>query len=490
MSNPLKKLASQTAIYGLSSIVGRLLNYLLTPLYTYAYAPAEYGVVVELYTYVSFLVVILTYGMETAFFRFNQQLDKNPKVYSTAFTSLLISTLLFVAISSLFNSHISSFLKYESHPEYIQWFIYIVAIDAITAIPFAYIRSQNKAKRFAIVRLINIGINISLNLFFILACPTLFGSESNFFYQPSVGVGYIFISNLIASITTIILLLPEIKKASIHIDKEIWQKMILYALPLLVAGLAGMINETIDRVLLKYLLPHDGNVMYKIGVYGACYKISIILTIFVQTFRYAAEPFFFSEQKNKDAKELYAKVLYYFVIICSFIFLATMCYIDIVKHFIGEAYREGLHIVPILLLANLCLGVFLNLSIWYKLSGQTKYGAYLTIIGATITIVANLILIPIMGYTGAAWATLICYAGIMIISYIIGQRYYKVPYKIKGMVIYLGIALLLFFIQDIFLNEVSTVTRLGINSMMLSAYMVFFLVKEKINLNTIRQVRS
>lgn len=484
MSNPLKKLASQTAVYGLSSILGRLLNYLLTPLYTYAFSPSEYGVVVELYTYVSFLVVILTYGMETAFFRFDQQLEKDKRVYSTSFTSLLISTIAFILICSIFNQNIVQFLDYHEHPEYIQWFVYIVAIDAITAIPFALLRSQNKAKRFAFVRLINIGINIFLNLFFILICPRLFGNQTNMIYNPSIGVGYIFISNLIASAATIVLLIPELKQASLKIDKEIWRKMMLYAMPLLIAGLAGMVNETMDRVLLKYLLPQDGTVMSKIGIYGACYKISIILTIFVQTFRYAAEPFFFSQQKNKDSKELYAKVLYYFVIICSFIFIGTMSYIDIVQHFIGEAFREGLFIVPILLLANLCLGIFVNLSIWYKLSGQTKYGAYLTIIGASITLIANVILIPIMGYPGAAWATLICYATIMIVSYVIGQKNFKVPYNLSGMAMYLGVAILMYFIQHLFLQEMSQNARLGINSLMMVCYLAMIFLKEKSGLKS------
>jgi len=482
MDSPLKKLASQTAVYGLSSIVGRLLNYLLTPLYTYAFSTAEYGVVVELYTYVSFLVVILTYGMETSFFSFNQQMNNDKKVYNSAFTSLLFSTILFVVVCLLLTNSISNVLHYEKHTEYIKWFIFIVAIDAVTAIPFALLRSQNKAKRFAYIRLLNIGLNIFLNLFFIAFCPKYFGNQSNFIYDPSIGVGYIFISNLAASIFTILLLIPEIKQATLKVDKEVWRKMIRYALPLLIAGLAGMINETMDRVLLKFLLPNDGTTMSKIGIYGACYKISIILTIFIQTFRYAAEPFFFSQQKNKDSKELYAKVLHYFVIICSFIFLATMSYIDIVKYFVGEAFREGLNIVPILLLANLCLGVFINLSIWYKLSGQTKYGAYLTIIGASITLIANIILIPIFGYTGAAWATLICYASIMTVSYLIGQSKYYIPYKLPQMIKYLAIALVFFLVQYLLLNEINFALKMAINSAMVLTYIIYIYVNEKTGL--------
>ncbi len=450
MDNPIKKLASQTAVYGLSSIIGRFLNYLLTPLYTYSFVPQEFGVVVELYTYTSFLAVILTYGMETAFFRFSESQKDSNSVFSTATISILITTFTFLLLGIFLHQNIANFLGYSQNTNYIIWFILIIAIDALTAIPFAKLRQQNKALKFALIRLVNIGVNIFLNIFFIVWAPKYFAEY--WFYSPTIGVGYIFIANLLASFVTLIMLLPEFKFLKNGFSILLWKQMIKYAFPLLIAGLAGMINETMDRVLLKFLLPANSNIMEQIGIYGACYKISIIMTIFIQTYRYAAEPYFFNEHKKSDAKNTYAQTMKYFFIVCMFIFLLTTFYLDIVKLFIGEAYREGLNVVPILLLANLALGVFFNLSVWYKLSGQTKFGAYLTILGAVITIVANFILIPILGYTGAAWATLICYFVMTVTSYFIGQNYYTIPYDLKKIGLYFALGMLFYFVDYYFVS--------------------------------------
>lgn len=450
MDNPIKKLASQTAVYGLSSIIGRFLNYLLTPLYTYSFVPQEFGVVVELYTYTSFLAVILTYGMETAFFRFSESQKDNNSVFSTATISILITTFTFLLLGIFLHQNIANFLGYSQNTNYIIWFILIIAIDALTAIPFAKLRQQNKALKFALIRLVNIGVNIFLNIFFIVWAPKYFAEY--WFYSPTIGVGYIFIANLLASFVTLILLLPEFKFLKNGFSILLWKQMIKYAFPLLIAGLAGMINETMDRVLLKFLLPANSNIMEQIGIYGACYKISIIMTIFIQTYRYAAEPYFFNEHKKSDAKNTYAQTMKYFFIVCMFIFLLTTFYLDIVKLFIGEAYREGLNVVPILLLANLALGVFFNLSVWYKLSGQTKFGAYLTILGAVITIVANFILVPILGYTGAAWATLICYFVMTVTSYFIGQNYYTIPYDLKKIGLYFALGMLFYSVDYCFVS--------------------------------------
>ncbi|MFN5628310.1 MAG: oligosaccharide flippase family protein [Bacteroidota bacterium] len=450
MDNPIKKLASQTAVYGLSSIIGRFLNYLLTPLYTYSFVPQEFGVVVELYTYTSFLAVILTYGMETAFFRFSESQKDSNSVFSTATISILITTFTFLLLGIFLHQNIANFLGYSQNTNYIIWFILIIAIDALTAIPFAKLRQQNKALKFALIRLVNIGVNIFLNIFFIVWAPKYFAEY--WFYSPTIGVGYIFIANLLASFVTLIMLLPEFKFLKNGFSILLWKQMIKYAFPLLIAGLAGMINETMDRVLLKFLLPANSNIMEQIGIYGACYKISIIMTIFIQTYRYAAEPYFFNEHKKSDAKNTYAQTMKYFFIVCMFIFLLTTFYLDIVKLFIGEAYREGLNVVPILLLANLALGVFFNLSVWYKLSGQTKFGAYLTILGAVITIVANFILIPILGYTGAAWATLICYFVMTVTSYFIGQKFYIIPYDLKKIGLYFALGMLFYFVDYYFVS--------------------------------------
>jgi O-antigen/teichoic acid export membrane protein len=472
LDNPIKKLVSQTAVYGLSSIIGRFLNYLLTPLYTYSFIPQEYGVVVELYTYTSFLAVILTYGMETAFFRFSESTGGDKKVFSTATISLLVSTLIFLLIGIFSQNNIAQFLNYSNNSNYITWFILIIAIDALTAIPFAMLRQQNKALKFASIRLINIGVNIFLNVFFILWAPKYFSDY--WFYNPAIGVGYIFIANLIASFVTFLILLPEFVFLKNGFSFDLWKQMLKYAFPLLIAGLAGMVNETMDRVLLKYLLPQNSNVMEQMGIYGACYKIAIIMTIFIQTYRYAAEPFFFNEHKKSDAKKTYAITMNYFFIVCMFIFLLTTFYLDVVKLFIGESYRAGLNIVPILLIANLALGVFFNLSIWYKLSGKTKYGAYLTIFGAIITISANYVLIPIYGYTGAAWATLICYLSMSVASYFFGKKFYHIPYDLKKMAWYFFLGLVLYFVDYYFTssNVYSQMLKLG-----LILFYLFFVFK-------------
>jgi O-antigen/teichoic acid export membrane protein len=459
--NSVKKLAGQTAIYGLSSIVGRLLNYLLVPIYTYRFATGDYGIVTEMYSYVAILIVLCTYGMETAYFRFTK--TENPtKVYSTSLISLLISSLVFVLliyflryeIANLLHGKSSANIPYET---YVIWFSLIIAADAFTSIPFAYLREKGKAMRFAILKLIGIGINIGLNLFFVVWCMDIYkqGETNAFFafvnkiYSPQIGIGYIFIANLVASLITIILLLPDIFSVNFYFDKKIWKKMMLYALPLLVMGFAGNINETLDRILLKYLLP--GTIeenLQELGVYGACYKLSILMTIFIQAFRYAAEPFFFSHHKEKNAQETYARIMLYFIVVCSIIFLVVTLNISWIQYFLGSSFREGMHVVPILLIANLMLGIFFNLSIWYKLTDKTQYGAWLSIFGAFLTIILNIWWIPIFGYLGSAWATLICYTSMCIISYFIGQKYYYINYPLSKILFYIIFALALYFITQ------------------------------------------
>jgi len=483
--NPLKKLASQTAIYGLPTIVGRLLNYFLTPLYTYIFSTGDYGIVTSLYAYVSFLLVLLTYGMETTLFRFSQSEGNKQKVYSTILISVLSTSLLFVIVVKLFDDQIARSIKLEDHPEYVFWFALILAADAITAIPFAKLREQNLAKKFALIKSINIASNIFLNVFFIWYCNKVHNSgDSNAFvesvYNPQIGIGYIFISNLIASLLTLLLLLPGMLKIKFEFDAALWKKILIYSLPLLIAGMAGMINETMDRILLTYLLPEDV-ALSQTGIYGACYKVSIIMTIFIQTFRFAAEPFFFANSKEKDAKQNYAKIMKYFVIACSIIFLATMANISWIQYFVGEPFREGMNVVPILLLANLCLGIFINQSIWYKLTGQTGYGAVLAIIGATITLVLNIWWIPLWGYTGSAWATLICYAGMMIISYFWGNKHYPVNYDLKRILAYIAISLTLYGLSYLIASNNISLT-LVINNILLFAFVFFVWKMEKKNL--------
>jgi len=450
----LKKLAGQTAIYGLPTIIGRLLNYLLVPLYTIDnFSRAEYGTVNEMYAYVSFLNIILTYGMETALFNFSVQAQNKNKVYGTILTSVMTTSATFIALLVIFSQPIASVIRYPEHPEYIVWFALILGMDAVTAIAFAKLREQNKAKIFAAIKLLNILTNIFFNVFFLLFCRKVFATPGSAFYpfvekvySPETGVGYVFISNLIASAATLAVLAPSFFRMKMQFDFSLLKEMLPYSLPLLLAGLAGMTNETLDRIFLKYLLP-ENSALESVGVYGACYKLSLIMTIFIQAFRFAAEPFFFSHSVEKDARKLYARVMNYFVIVCMGIFLLTMLFLPWLKYFIGKNFWEGLAVVPILLLANFCLGVYFNLSVWYKLTNRTLFGAYISLGGAVVTIALNIALIPVMGYMGSAWATLICYALMMIASYIFGQRYYKVPYQPVKISIYAGFAVLLFVIS-------------------------------------------
>ena len=452
--NPLKKLASQTAIYGLSSVVGRLLNYLLVPLYTRYFIPEEYGVVTELYAYVAFLVIVLTYGLETAFFRFSQKENNNRIVYSTSLISLIFTSLLFIFFMFSFSENISALIGYSTNQEYVKWFALIIGLDAISSISFAKLRAQNKATRFALIRLVNIFINIGLNLFFIIYCPYVIENDLqslnfvNSVYSQSVGVGYIFIANLIASVVTIFMLLPEMINSVWIFDKKLWKKMMIYASPLLLAGLAGMTNETIDRILLKYLLPENINSAREIGLYGAFYKLSVIMILFIQTFRFAAEPFFFSQERQVNAKKIYADVMKFFVIVLAFIFLLVTTFYNFFINFLGSDYHDerGFLVVSILLLANLFLGIYYNLSIWYKLTEKTIYGAGLAVFGATITVILNFILIPYIGFVGSAVATLICYFSMMIASFILARKHYPIPYNFSRILLYFSLMISIFII--------------------------------------------
>lgn len=451
MGNPIKKLAGQTAIYGLSSIIGRFLNYLLTPLWTGVYSAEQFGIITEMYAYVAFLVVFLTYGMETAFFRFSSKKDINTShTFSTVLISVLTTSAIFIGVCTLFSQPIANWLMYPNNKEFIVWFAIIVGVDAVASIPQAKLRQQNRSLFFAGVNLLNVLVNIGLNWFFIVYCKNAYDAgESNFwvntFYSPEIGVGYVFIANLVASLSKFVALIPVCFSDKWVFEKALFKKMLPYALPLLLVGLAGIVNETLDRILLKRILVGKiglKQAMEQVGIYGANYKLSILITLFIQAFRYAAEPFFFAQEKNTDAHLVYAKVMHYFIIVVSAMFLFVLLYLDVLKYFINnEELWVGLKVVPILLLANICLGVYYNLSIWYKLSEKTNYGAAISIFGAVLTIVLNVLLIPFFGYMGSAWATLICYASMVVVSYYFGQKNYRIPYNVKKASLYLGLAL-------------------------------------------------
>jgi O-antigen/teichoic acid export membrane protein len=483
--NPIKRLAGQTAIYGLPSIIGRILGYLLVPLYTRVFSQAEYGVVNVFYSYTALLLVILTYGMETAFFRYAEKEGDKNRVFSTGFLSLVLSTSGFLVLVLIFSGTIARWIQYPGHPNYVTWFALIIAFDVLSSIPFAKLRALNRPIRFAAIKLVNIALNICLNLFFILLCPwlmkhadgTFYDHFLRFIYNPAWGIEYIFISNLIASLVMMILLIPEMRGFRMKMDPKLWRSMFIYALPLLFAGLAGVANETFDRILLRYLLPSD-IAEAEVGVYGACYKIAILMTLFIQAYRYAAEPFFFSYAKEKDAHQTYSRIMTFFVITVSVLFLVTMLYLDdVVIRFIGKDFREGRAVIPILMLAHLFLGVYYNLSIWYKLTGQTVYGAYLSVAGSIITVALNILWIPrspdhyLSGYMGSAWATFIGYGLMMVFSYFLGQRYYRIPYNLVKITGYLGFAVVLYFLT-VFIHPGNIFLRLVFHSLLLVIYVV------------------
>ncbi len=441
----IKKLAKQTATYGFSTMLGRLLNYSLVPLHLRIFQPQEYGVVADLYSYVAFLGVLLTYGMETAYFRFSAKGEQDPeKVYSTAYLSHVFSSLAFLGIFIGFSSPIAGFLKYPGHIEYIIYFSFIVVLDALTAIPLARLRRENKAKRFVSIRLSNIAINVAFNLVFLLLFPFLAQQGISIPLFTGVDVGYVFIANLIASGFTLLILAPQVLKARAGFDTALWKKMLNYAWPVLIMGFAGMINEVFDRILLKYLLPTaDVHKQYLVGIYGACYKISIFMTLFVQMYRFAAEPFFFSHAQGKESLKVHADVMKYFVLAGGLIFLGVMLYIDLVKFILigNPQYYPGLVIVPWLLLGNLFLGMYFNYSFWFKLTDKTLAGAFISIAGALVTLVLNWLLIPTMGYMGSALATFACYGFMMVVCYAMGRKRFPVPYDNARILLYLSMAI-------------------------------------------------
>jgi O-antigen/teichoic acid export membrane protein len=490
----IKRLAGQTAIYGIPSVLGRVLSYLLVPLYTYVFHSKDYGTVAVFYAYTSFLMVILTYGMETTFFRFNEHEKEKEKVYSTGMISLLISSVVFLILVLSFSSDVARWIDYPAHPEYVRWFAWILALDAISAIPFAHLRAMNKPVRFAWVKMTNISVNIGLNLFFLLLCPFILSHYPGTptariitsVYRANWGIEYIFISNLVASSITIFMLMPEISSVKWKIHPDLWKKMLFYAFPLLFAGMAGIVNETFDRLLLRYLLPKN-IAASQVGIYAACYKISILMTIFIQAYRYAAEPFFFAQAKEKDAKEVYAKIMDYFIIIVSLIFLVTMVYLDdfIMPLLVRKKeYWEGKGVIPVLMMANLFLGVYYNLSIWYKLTAKTSWGAWLSLIGAVITLILNFWWIPlspehlIYGYYGSAWATFICYGAMMILSYLIGQKYFPVKYNLIKFAGYLGLSVLLYALSSI-IQPGGYFLRIGYHTSLLLIFLGIAYLTEK-----------
>jgi O-antigen/teichoic acid export membrane protein len=472
MKNPISQLAGQTAVYGLGIVLPRLLNYmLLTPFYTRVFDQASYGIITELYAYVVFLLVMLTYGMETGYFRYASHTKNQDKVYATVLTSIFITTGVFLLLVLTQARGLARWMQYGGNPEYIRWLAMIVGLDVFTSIPFARIRLKNRAMKYALIRLAEVTVNIGLNLFFLYYCPRHpEGKLVSMLYDPSVGVGYVLISNLVASGMKLILLGGEVLAAfRSRFDFTLWRKILRYSYPLLIAGLAGTINEALDRILLKHMIPVEQGPMEQLGIYGANFKMAVLMTLFVQMFKYAAEPFFFSRSKDKNAKDLYADVMGFFVVAGLLIFLLVNFYLDYFILFIGAGFREGSHIVPVVLLANLIMGIFFNLSIWYKLTNRTMTGAFLVLLGAGITIVINILFIPRYGYVASAWAHLVCYSVMVSLSYLWSRKHYPIPYKTGRILAYMALAMLLYVINKLFLQDAGWLGD-GISLLMLGVF--------------------
>ncbi|MDO8952797.1 MAG: polysaccharide biosynthesis C-terminal domain-containing protein [Draconibacterium sp.] len=449
--NTFKKLAGDTVIYGMSSIVGRILNWCLAPYYMVIFAPEDFGIMTNLYQYVAFFMILLTYGMETSFFRYASKSENPDKVYSTVLISLFSTSVIFVIPFFFISDFVANILQYPGHPEYILWLAIILGIDALTAIPFARLRLNSRPVRFATIKMVNIGFNIVFNLFFLSLCPYLLkinpDSFVNLFYSPEVGVGYVFIANLLASVSTLILLLPEMLKITFQFDKKQLAVMLNYGFAIMIVGLAGMVSQGIDKILIPFLVPESQNPMQQLGIYGGNFKVAILMNVFIQAFRYAFEPFFFSQGSKKDDPKIYAVIMKYFVIFGLLIFLGMMLYVDLLKIIIQKDYQEGMKAIPLILMANLFFGIYFTLSLWYKLTDKTRYGAYIAIAGAVITVVLNVLLIPSMGYMGSAISAFIGFFIMMLISYYFGQKYYPVPYPVKRILTYFLIAAILYFIS-------------------------------------------
>lgn len=449
----IKSLAKDTAIYGLSSIVGRFLNWCLVPLYTAMFAAAEYGIVTYIYSIVALVMIILTYGMETGFFRFaNHDRYKDPEeVYTTALTSLAVTSTLFVVAVLTFLDPISGAMECGNHPEYVWIMAVTVAIDAFTALPFAYLRFRKRPMRFAALRLVNIGLNIGLNILFILICPWLMEQAPQTvsgWYNPDFGIGYIFVANLISSGAMLLLLIPEIAGRHWCFNWPLLRNMLAYSFPLLILGIAGIMNQTVDKILYPVLVTDPQEAMHGLGIYGANYKIAIVMVMFLQAFRFAYEPFIFAKGKEngEDRLQSYADAMKYFVIFALIIFLGVMYYLDIIRHFISSNYFAGLKVVPIIMLAELFFGIFFNLSLWYKLTDKTIWGAWFSLGGLAITVGLNILLVPHFGYMGCAWAALACYTAMMLASYFVGRTRLAVPYQTGRILAYFGIAAALYCI--------------------------------------------
>ena len=434
----LKSLAKETAIYGVSSIVGRFLNYLLVPVYTIALPASSggYGVVTNIYAWVALMLVLLTCGMETGFFRFaNKGQDDPMRVYSTTLLSVSFGSVIFVALGLLFLEPIAGWLEYGEHPWYIGMMMIVVAMDAIQSIPFAYLRYKKRPIKFAALKLLFIFLNIALNLFYYVV---LKGND----------VGYAFLFNLVCTSVVMLCMIPELRGFTYVLDRELLKRMLRYSLPLVILGVAGILNQVADKIIFPFVYPDEAEATVQLGIYGAASKIAMIMAMFTQAFRFAYEPFVFGKSKEKDSREMYAQAMKFFIIFTLLAFLAVMFYLDILRHIIGRDYWDGLRVVPIVMAAEIFMGIYFNLSFWYKLIDETRWGAYFSLTGCTILILMNVFLIPKYGYIACAWAGFTGYGVAMLLSYFVGQKKYPIQYDLKAIGMYVLLAAVLYLAAE------------------------------------------
>lgn len=471
MATNLKSLAKDTAVYGLSSIIGRFLNYLLVPLYTAKLAASSggYGVITEVYSYMALLLVLLTFGMETTFFRFVNKAELDARrVYSTTLIAVGCTGLAFVAATLGFLPQIAHFAGYADHPEYLGMMAVCVAIDAFQCIPFAYLRHARRPLKFAALKLTFIILNIALNLLYFVVLPALYNRPEMrdfiaYFYNPQTGVGYAFGINLFCTALITFFFKRELTGFRWIFDAKLFRQMIGYAWPILVLGVAGILNQTADKILFTRLVPGEAGKV-QLGIYGASVKIAMIMAMITQAFRYAYEPFVFGKQKDKDNREVYAKAMKYFLIFTLLAFLMVVGYIDILKHIIAPDYWPGLKVVPVVMAAEIMMGVYFNLSFWYKLIDRTVWGAWFSGIGCAVLIAVNVIFVPTYGYMACAWAGVAGYGTAMLLSYFVGQRYYPVKYPLGSIAVYVGLTALFFGVMTYAARFDSLILRLAVNT--------------------------
>lgn len=485
----LKSLAKDTAIYGMSSIVGRFLNYLLVPLYT-AVLPASsggYGVVSNVYAYTALILVLLTFGMETGFFRFANKSDENPeKVYANTLLFVGGLSLLFVILGMTFLRPIASFLEYPDHADYVGMMILVVALDSFQCVPFAYLRYKKRPVKFAAIKMLNIIGNICLNLFFLLLCPWLYvhaPETVSWFYHPDYLVGYIFVSNLIMSVIQLFFFIPELKGFSYRADWQLIKRMVAYSFPILIFGLVGILNQTVDKMIYPFLFDDRQEGLVQLGIYSATSKVALVMAMFTQAFRYAYEPFVFGKNKDADNRKVYAAAMKYFFIFSLLAFLTVMGYMDLLKFMVARDYWEGLSVVAIVMGAEIFKGIYFNLSFWYKLTDETRWGAYFSLIGCAVILVLNIWLVPLYGYVASAWASVAGYGVITLLSYVIGQKKYPVIYPLKDMAVYLVLAAVLFVLSEV-VSVQHVILRLLYHTLLILIF-VAFIIKRDLPLKSI-----